>query len=331
MSGVKHARGPDAPAGSVGKPDRADPKVEQAAITRTDGRRSGAYHGRQSWRYRSLGILALFLAVVACPAIAQQPPKRVVSINVCTDQLLIALAEPRQIAALSAFSRHPELSLFARVAGRFPIVNSTAEEVMALKPDLVLASAFTKRATRELLKRFGYPMLELRPAESFEEIRRQIMEMAEALGASERGAAIVATFDAQLGRAGALDRPDGPTALYYQRRGFASGAGTLIDAVMRGAGLRNLATDLGYSSVARMPLEQVVAAMPHILVVDDTALRTTDRGSELLAHPALARTVPRERWITIAPAYTVCGGPWLAEAVADMRTQAMAIAAREAR
>ena len=284
-------------------------------------------------RRSTLSASVVCLASAACLSIvcfspfsaSAAVPIRVVSINVCTDQLLLALAEPDQIAALSAYARHPGMSFFSEAARAYPVVGGSAEEVMSLRPDLVLAGRFTKRTTRELLRRFGYRVLELPPADGVEQIRIQVSQIAAALGASERGSAMIADFDQRL--AGVVSAGDGPrpTALYYQRRGYASGAGTLMDVLMQAAGLRNLAGELGYRSVARIPLEQVVARPPDILVVDGAALRAVDRGTELLAHPSLARAVPRERWITVAQSLTVCGGPWLVDAVADMRGQADAI------
>src|SRR5690606_16695282 len=113
---------------------------------------------------------------------------------------------------------------------------------------------------------------------------------------------------------------------YYQRRGFATGAGTLMDEAMRAAGLDNVAAGIGLRHTARLPLEAVVAAGPDLLILDSADSARIDRGTELLEHPALSRTVPPDRRIALPQRLILCGGPWLAEAVEAMRVQRAALA-----
>lgn len=61
--------------------------------------------------------LALF---VRNPADAADSPKRVVSINVCTDQLAILLAREGQLQSVSYLSQDPELSVMAAKARQLP-------------------------------------------------------------------------------------------------------------------------------------------------------------------------------------------------------------------
>ena len=70
--------------------------------------------------------------------------------NVCTDQLLLTLADPEQILGLSRFSRDGWQSWAADDARRYPMLSGGAEDVLVLKPDIVVASLFDKRSTREL-------------------------------------------------------------------------------------------------------------------------------------------------------------------------------------
>ena len=111
---------------------------------------------------RILAIVAFLLSGVAGAAPAV--PRRVVSINLCADELLLALADPGQIASLSVYATDPDLSTVVAEAAAFPHHAASAESVVALAPDLVLAGRFTKRDTRDMLTRLGY-RLELRPAE----------------------------------------------------------------------------------------------------------------------------------------------------------------------
>src|SRR6185436_17792881 len=91
-----------------------------------------------------LGVLALALTGNAAPADA---PPRLVSMNVCTDQLLLTLADPEQILGLSRFARDGWQAGKAADIARYPVLSGAAEDVLVIKPDIVVASAFDKRAT----------------------------------------------------------------------------------------------------------------------------------------------------------------------------------------
>ncbi|MDI1294590.1 MAG: ABC transporter substrate-binding protein, partial [bacterium] len=122
-------------------------------------------------------------------------------------------------------------------------------------------------------------------------------------GHADRGEALIARMDRDL--AALPQAPRGKVAAYYQRRGYLTGTGTLVDDLMARVGLVNLADRLDRPSVSRLGLEEMVAAAPDYLVVESATQQVTDQGTEMLHHPAL-RHIPR---IAIPQAWTVCGGP----------------------
>src|SRR5690606_558659 len=103
---------------------------------------------------RAVLRLALAAALAGTTAVAQAAP-RIASINVCTDQLLMALADPAQIAGLSPYARDPASSWMAERAKAFRRLSGEAEDVLALRVDAVAAAPFTRRATRAMLARQG--------------------------------------------------------------------------------------------------------------------------------------------------------------------------------
>ena len=109
----------------------------------------------------SIGIaaLAVFGAGWSAPALAADQP-RIVSMNVCTDQVLLRLADPEQILGLSRFSGDARQSWTADDARRYRILSGGAEDVLVLRPDIAVASVFDKRSTRELLKEKGIHLVE---------------------------------------------------------------------------------------------------------------------------------------------------------------------------
>lgn len=248
-------------------------------------------------------------------AAAQAAPRRIVSLNMCADQLLIALADKDQIAALSPYARDPELSFYARRAAAYPATSGKTEAVLKLHPDLIVAPPYGQQA---LLARFSPPgtaVVDVPPAESVEAIYANIGAVARAVGHPERGKAMIARMKRELA-AVARDRPGhGRIAAYYQRRGYLTGTGTLWDGIMAQAGLVNLAARLNRPSLSRLPLEEIIKARPDFLFMDSSTATVSDRGSEMLHHPALAKAVPPNRRFYIGQALTVCGGPFYTIAV----------------
>ncbi len=126
--------------------------------------------------------LAAGLALCPLPANAADIAQRVVSINVCTDQLAMLLAREGQLQSVSYLSRDPQLSVMADKAERLPINHAQAEEVFLQKPDLVLAGTFSSRATVGLLRRLGIRVEEFAPARSFEDIQEHLRRIGELSG-----------------------------------------------------------------------------------------------------------------------------------------------------
>jgi iron complex transport system substrate-binding protein len=263
-------------------------------------------------------VSATVALLFAAPA-AAATPERVVSINVCTDQYLLALADPGQIAALSPYAADRGLAFFAERADGIPTTSGAAEAVLAVDPDLVLTGTFTKRATRAMLERLGYRVLEVPPARTWQDVRETTRLVAAALGHPDRAERWIAALDAALahareaGAGGARLR-----ALNYQRRGYTTGADTLMARLFGLAGLANAAEEAGIESVRQLSLESVVRLRPDLLVFDRPDIELTDIGSDLLRHPALDRAIPGGRQIVLPQHLTVCGGPSLADAIARL-------------
>lgn len=259
-------------------------------------------------------LVALIAACTAAsPAAAR--PQRIVSLNLCADQYLMALADPGQIAALTPYARDPQMSAGARQAQRLPVARGHAEEVFSLSPDLILASPFRQREALAAVEVGRVPVVDVPPAESYDDIVAQIRSVARAVGHIERGEALIRRMNAALA---ALPRPGKrAVAAYYQRRGYMTGTHTLIDELMGRVGLINLAEKLGKPALARVSLEEMVAARPDYLIVESATDRIADQGTEMLHHPALAG-IPRLR---LPQAWTVCGGPAYVAAARSLAEQ----------
>lgn len=256
--------------------------------------------GRRSWGCVR-GCRALLLGVALLPVAAAAQPQRVVSLNPCIDSVLVRVADAGQVAAISHWSHDPAASsLPMRLARRFPAQGGTAEEVIALKPDLVLMSTFTPLATRDALRRLKVRTVSVGLPATISESLAQVRMIAGAVGQGARGEALVRAIEAELARArrAGVPRP----ALMRMASGFVPGPGSLSEALMAHAGLASVAADRGLKGAGVMSLEALVLEPPALLI--------TDRPEAL---PPLVAKLPT-RVAAFDRHLLNCGGPSLGPA-----------------
>jgi iron complex transport system substrate-binding protein len=264
-----------------------------------------------------ISLFTAFLAAIgpsATQAETETPPTRIVSINLCADQLLIALADPEQILSLSTFATDPRLSYFADKATEFRHDAGNAESVVGLQPDIVLAGRFTRLATREMLTRLGYRLVLLDAVRSIDDAIRQIREVSVLVGHPERGEALVADIEAARRDASAAATHAHRVA-FYQRRGYVTGGNTFTSELLETVGFNYAGGELAGATGGFVPLERLVADAPDYIVVSSTSGSAEDQGTALLSHPALAALFPPERRIALPDRLTVCAGPATPEAL----------------
>lgn len=261
----------------------------------------------------SMGLAAVAVSAAAAPA-DEQPPRRVVSINLCTDQLAMLVARPAQLHSVSFLARDAETSMLADQAEAYKTNRGRAEEIFLMKPDLILAGRFTNRATVAMLRRLGFRVEEFAPAASFADIRKNLRRMGMLLGRADEAEALVAALNARLERY-ARNPAKRPLAAIYFANSYTSGAGTLLNEALELAGLRNLASELGYSGSARLPLEVLVNKAPDVVLGGPPEDRAARHADDNLVHPALRAIAGGRPPVRLADKYWICGTPFTAEAV----------------
>lgn len=239
---------------------------------------------------------------------------RLVSMNVCADQLLLTLADPEQILGLSRFARDGWQSQAGDIS-RYPVLSGGAEDVLLIRPDIVVASAFDKRSTRELLKANGLRIAELAVPRTLEEARQQIREAGDITGHPDRAAVEIARLDAALARARRAVSERHYRVLPLSRRGWVAGSDSFVGSLLGESGLRSAAGDLGFAFGGFASLEAIVNLRPDFIVVSQAGDTAKDDGQAFLLHPALERFYPPEKRIVIPERMTECGGVLLADAL----------------
>lgn len=263
-----------------------------------------------------LATLALSALVLAGPpARAEEALPKVASNNLCTDQILLALAEPSQILGLSPFARDAQRAWAADRAKGHRILSGHAEDILALKPDIVVSGRFTRRAAGEMLRAHGLRLEEFDAVRTIAEAREQIRRMGRLIRREAVADRLVADLDAAVERARTRAQAVPVRVLPVQRRGWVTGSATLTSELLATVGVVNVAAEIGLKSGRFVPLEVIVAARPDILMVtrDDDAAE--DQGRALLLHPALERIASRARRVVVPERLTTCGGPMLIEAL----------------
>jgi iron complex transport system substrate-binding protein len=267
-------------------------------------------------RMKSILPLPLCLALLWAGPLAAQAsdvPRRVASFNLCADQLVVALADPEQIAGLSPYAADPGLSVVAAEARRFRKLDWQAESTIVLQPDLVFVGPNDRSVTRRMLASQGLRVVAVDFVTGLESARTQIRDMARLLGHADRGEKLVAALDASRARLAARRSTVARTAIVIERGGYAQGPSSLAATLLDEAGLQSPpGAPAGYGGF--IPLEKLLMLKPDLVFVKDPPSAPDDQGALYFLHPAMQALYPPDRRIALPTRFTMCGGPALVAA-----------------
>lgn len=261
-------------------------------------------------------ILPLVLLLAGCSS-ARAPgdggiaSRTIVSTNPCADAILIELVPASRIAAISHYSQDPgATSIPLDIARRFASTTGTAEEVIALNPDLVLTSSFTPASTRSAYERAGLKTLLLDSPVTIAASKAQVLQIADAVGAAERGRALNARIDRAVTSATRPEREAGnPSALLFIAGDLVNGSGTLLDELLAKAGFRDAAIDYGLAFTGTLPIETIAAKPPRVILTPGPSRTATLRAR------VLARTGAHTVEAAFPRTLVNCGGPTIIPAI----------------
>ena len=247
---------------------------------------------------------------------------RVASLNLCTDSMLFELIDPARIVSVTALSRDPDLSYFHREAAEVAVNHGNVEEILALAPELVVTGANTTPFAQRLLQRLGVPVINFEHADSFGDYRRNLLRLAAHVDARARAEALLGALQTVLD----APSPRPPRrALVYQPNGYTPGTATLMHDILRHAGMRDVAAELGLAAGGIVSLESLLLAAPDMVVFSTRHATRPSLAEAQLNHPALQRwfaapgTVAAPRRTSIAENLWTCAGAFTAQAVTSLR------------
>src|SRR5688572_3773646 len=152
--------------------------------------------GRCMRVFASLLAISLAVGLLGQPTPALAQPRRVVSLNLCTDELLILLADPAQIASVTHLSQSPAETPLWRVARRHRRNDGSLLSVATLRPDLVVTMGGGARDRLRLADRLGIATLDLPFAQSLADVERSILRLAQTLGRPAAGTVLLRRIQA---------------------------------------------------------------------------------------------------------------------------------------
>jgi iron complex transport system substrate-binding protein len=250
-----------------------------------------------------LRACALLLLTLCAPLAGAAVLPTVVSTNLCADMLALGLAAPAQLLSVSRKSQDPRVSSMAERAREFPANDATAEEIIALNPDIVLASRrWQAHNQAELLSRHGIKTLVVPYPTTWQQIFDSTAWVAGQIGREAAGSALVADVQARLARLRQRPRPF--SALYLRANGGSAGANTYVDTVFQALGLNNHMASQGRSGWSRYALEDLIASPPDLFVTADMRI---DNG---YAKSAYSRHQRLQQLMATRPVLSVSGNRW---------------------
>jgi iron complex transport system substrate-binding protein len=281
-------------------------------------------------------LAAIGVALRAPPVLAAEPahaggaakPIRIVSLDLCTDQMLVELVDRKRIAAVTFLAADPAVSAIPEKARGIPITRGAAEDVLRYDPDLVLAGHYGVSPTVDLLRRLGrnVAVLPTQP-QTLDDVAVFVRAVAAAVGEHAKGEAMIEELNRRLS---ALRQPRGPspTAVIYQIGSTVSGPGGLADAVLAAAGFRNMSTAYRLTRGGQVPLESLVAKPPDLLVLasDTEGYRTA--LADNLRHPVIRLLRLRGASLELPWRHWLCGTPHIADAIERLAEARAGIEAR---
>ncbi|MDH5355564.1 MAG: ABC transporter substrate-binding protein [Gammaproteobacteria bacterium] len=267
--------------------------------------------------------VACSLLILPVNAIAQNNvlpvPQRIVSIGLCTDQLLLMVARRSQIASLTTSSTDQNMSYMAEAVGDIPLNSASVEEIIPYKPDLIIGSHFAARDTTRFLRQLGYQVKLVTLPRTVEEIYGMLIRFGEWTGNQARAAAIITRMKREITdiQARYAHRPEKSTII-YSPNGYTIGSNTLENDVLKHAGFRNLSAEMGIVGFKKISLEQVIAARPDFLQLDNHVYNRNSLASRYLGHPVLNKVVNEQDHLFIPSRIRACAGPMVTEAIGYM-------------
>jgi iron complex transport system substrate-binding protein len=236
---------------------------------------------------------------------------RIASLNLCTDELLLILAEPDQIVSVTHLSHKQAETPLWQAARRFPKNDGSLVSIVGLRPELILTMGGGVRDRAGISRRLGIATLDLPYPQSLKDIEASVHRIATATGRPQRGKALLQKIDALKASAPAMQHD----TIWLGGGGRTVPAQGLAADWMRLAGLRQRRV-----TGDRVTLETLISQPPSILLRSDYRSGQFSGEQRWLRHP-LAKAPRGSRQLATDGRPWTCMGPTMIDEIVRLQRQ----------
>lgn len=225
-------------------------------------------------------------------------PSRIVSLTYGTDEILLGLVDTSRVTALSKYAGNPDISFVtkeeAAAVGRKADLN--AESIMAMKPDLVIASTAVSPQLVSLLRQSGVPVYVSLVAADWDEMEEKVRGVAKAVHEEEAGESMVQGMEDKRAalekKLSAIGPSEERCALGLSFQGILGKKGTLFSEVLAMAHVKDGAAryDVPKGTNAYLSMEILPEINPDVILMPVWKVKTGDDeeafAREIMENPA---------------------------------------------
>ena len=215
----------------------------------------------------------------------------------------MSLASPQQILSVSYKSHDRQRSRYAEFAQTYPGNIGSSEEIIQLKPDIVLASRrWRNHPQKKQFDNLGIHIVVIPIANSWQDIFQHTQWLADQIGRSERGRELVKHVRQQiqvLQQAVSSQNANKPSILFLRPNGGSAGSRTYIDMLIETMGFKNHASTLDLSGWGRLPLEKIIMQPPDYFLLSGYVRDKAYAKSQLSRHPVLQKLMQNRPALTL--------------------------------
>ena len=247
-----------------------------------------------------MGLLSLF-------SLGDDEPAPIISLNLCTDQILLALRPDTRLFT-SPLSMQTQYNYLHEEVDAKRLSKKKLENLILLNPSIVITGIFTDPYLLKGLKLATIPLLSVPYANSLHQAIDNILLVSTAIHEEHKGKALASAIQQKRQRLSQQTHAKKKTALFYAPGGFTHGKHTIYDELLALAGLENLANTLGIEGHGYMTLETLVLNQPDYLIIEDNQPNQATKAQQLLHHPVFKHPLFKSEIISLNTGYLSCAG-----------------------
>ena len=234
-----------------------------------------------------VNLLVLFSSIIAPTTSTYAGPKRIASLNLCTDELLLSLADPDQIISLTWLAREESLSPFFEPARPYHQNNGRASDVIPLNPDLVFLSEFSPANTLGLLETVGVTSVVVPEPRTTTQLLENIRAMSSAIDQVKKGEELISLFSSRLKSITENKSAQKISALLLSPGIASFGSSAVKIEILKMLNIRVLNQEKPSLANRYLSVEELTRSSPDFVIIDKYSSDYPSVSEEILKHPLI--------------------------------------------